>query len=401
MITPVVALLLLAAPPPPATVAALGCKDTRCQLVAHPASTAGTVWEVTRVGLRREGDTACHEDLKEWWLVKRDGQSQKLLTICNDGYGASGVGEDTVELKGTTFTHSRSGGSAWRWSQATLLELDPLRVVSEETTSFHASMPNLESSTAWSWPLLRGTWSASVPPCEPDETPDFETERPLEVRGSLIPQVTLPEAFRGGDWKTTALGDCSAAAGFVTFGAQAGAGDASLRVVTDLQAQRRELYVEVRDDVFVEKAADKTRWTTADHLELWLASAADPWQACSGRKGGLQWGVTLDGDVHSAFGGPKPSTLGVEVARAEGVVRFKLLLPVFESWYRIAVVYSDSDDGRHQKALLATSQLKFASEVTFSPWQVVQPAVAVCEEEAGVLKPMTRRVLTPGEAVIE
>jgi hypothetical protein len=57
----------------------------------------------------------------EVWLLSdgtRGVAREKLLgEACNDGYGASGVGEDTFTFdeKGT-FAHSRYGGSAWRWS---------------------------------------------------------------------------------------------------------------------------------------------------------------------------------------------------------------------------------------------------------------------------------------------
>ncbi|MFT3711350.1 MAG: hypothetical protein QM817_27270 [Archangium sp.] len=382
-----VAMSLAAPPPPPLPVPleALQCKTRKCKVSKEKSG----VWKVTLPAVKEVNGSTCREPPEEWWFVGADGAGQLLLSVCNDGYGASGVGEDDINIDATTFKHSRYGGSAWRWTSDTTLGLSPLRVVSEHSQSFHATMPNFTSETSWNWDAFSGESSADVPPCNEQGEPNTEAD-PVTFKARLIPSVQTPAAFLSGGWKATSLGTCSAPASFVTFGKQTGANDASLKAVLS----GNELFVEVRDDVFVETAA---KWTLADHVELWLANESDPWSACATKKAGEQWGLALDGSVNAGFGSPKP--LKVEVAKSEGVVRFHVTLLAAPN--QISVVYSDTDDGKKQKALLATSALKFAAVSSFGATRNVQPRDAVCEVVDGALAPKRTRVFDAKTAVIE
>jgi hypothetical protein len=68
----------------------------------------------------------------EHWLLRTRGHSiveqREILRLCNDGYGASGVGQDTILVEPNLFTHRQSGGSGWRWEHVRALELSPLRM---------------------------------------------------------------------------------------------------------------------------------------------------------------------------------------------------------------------------------------------------------------------------------
>lgn len=46
----------------------------------------------------------------EWWLVEARPPAQRLLKLCNDGYGAAGIGEDHVTVGANRFTHAQLGG---------------------------------------------------------------------------------------------------------------------------------------------------------------------------------------------------------------------------------------------------------------------------------------------------
>ncbi|MFO0598773.1 MAG: hypothetical protein U0228_25935 [Myxococcaceae bacterium] len=383
MLSFLVAFALAAPPSPAAPLEALRCKTRKCKVTRE-----NSVWKVTLPGVKEVDGVTCHEPPQEWWYVGADGTGQLLLAVCNDGYGASGVGEDDVKVDAKTFTHSRYGGSAWRWTSETVVGLSPLRVVSESSQSFHTSMPNCMSTTSWSWDTFSGTTQDDVPACTEQGGPDGEGD-PVTTRSTLVPSLQLPEEYLAGDWKRIALGDCSAPASFVTFGKQTGAGDASLRAVVS----GTELFLEVRDDVFVEKAA---KWTLADHVELWLADLGDPWTTCAATKGGQQWGLALDGTVNAGFGAPRP--LKVEVARGDGLVRFHVTLPAAPQ--RLTVVYSDTDDGKKQKALLATSALKFGLVTTLGAVRLMQPEDAVCEVLHDALTPKRTRVLQPSTPLI-
>jgi hypothetical protein len=393
-------MVVLTGAPPKAAVSEFGCPPGKCAFVEHRAGSAGSVWQVTRLGVRRVDGVTCDEDAQDWWFAPADAAKprQKLVTLCNNGYGAAGVGEDELEVKGTTFTLSRSGGSAWRWNSTSVVQLAPtVALEREDRSSFHASAPSLTSSSSWSWARFEGRWSDDVARCLEDGTPDLETREPVRVRGTLLPQLTLPETFRSGGWKTASLGDCSTTASFVTFGKQSGPRDASLRAVMHAAGEQSlELYLEVSDDAFVVTAA---KWPRADHVELWLSDSTDPWERCAGKKGGVQWGLALDGTVNAGYGaeGQRPPT--VEVARADGLARLKVTVPG-GPWSRMALVYSDSDDGQKQKALLSTSTLTFASEVSFGPWQAIAPTEATCTLDGDALRPTSTRAFTPGVPVL-
>ena len=378
------AALIVTSAVPDATLQAINCKARKCKVTQEKS-----VWKVT---LPKPKDSPCAEAPVEWWFVSPEGKGQLLLTVCNDGYGASGVGDDTITVddKTNTFTHSRYGGSAWRWTSETKVGLVPLRVISESNETFHATAPNVVSSSSWNWDAFSGKWAADVAPCSGEGEPNPEGEA-QKVEATLIPSVKLPAPFVAGGWKTTGLAGCSAPGSFVTFGKQTGSNDASLRVV----ASGPELFVAVRDDVFVERAA---KWTLADHVELWLADEPDPWMTCASQRGGEQWGLALDGTTNAGHGSPK-SAPKVEVARGEGVVRLRVTFA--EAPKRVTVVYSDTDDGKKQKSLVATSKLKFATVATFGQLKTLPESQAECVVEGEALVPRVVRAYQPEKAVIE
>lgn len=395
MLLAALAAFVVNAAPPEAVVTAVDCKARKCRLSKQKSVDGGEVWKAT---LPKKKDDDCREPPEEYWFVPTTGTAQLLLEVCNNGYGASGVGEDSIEISSKQFKHSRYGGSAWRWTGETVIGLSPLRVQSDNSTSFHAAMPNMQKEQSWNWDTFSGSAKDTVPLCNKDGEPDQENEDGKEFKSTLLPSVELPEAFRKDGWKTTELGDCSAVASFVTFGKQSAKSDASMKVIGHFPNDKSaELYVEVRDDVFVEQAS---KWTLADHVELWIGETSGAWEACAGKKAGSQWALMLDGKVNAGFGNPKPNAVSFEVAKADGVVRMKIVAPL--EWSQMtALVYSDSDDGKKQKALLATSQLKFADMVSFSHWKRVVAKEAVCEVDGGALKPKITRVFAPKTALIE
>lgn len=64
-------------------------------------------------------DDGCRNDSgrdggTEYWIFNGKEPPIRLLDLCNDGYGASGVGEDQVEIENNRLTHTQYGGSSWR-----------------------------------------------------------------------------------------------------------------------------------------------------------------------------------------------------------------------------------------------------------------------------------------------
>src|SRR4030042_2845730 len=99
------------------------CRNrTPCRLVAsHPAGVGRSVFEIALHD--RKDENWKHPDPKcapyEYWLAHhsddRGSRVQLLAALCNDGYGARGMGEDRVEIDDNRFTLAQIGGSAWMW----------------------------------------------------------------------------------------------------------------------------------------------------------------------------------------------------------------------------------------------------------------------------------------------
>ena len=177
--------------------------------------------------------------------------------------------------------------------------------------------------------------------------------------------------------------------------------DSSFRAVMTTD---RTLFIEISDDRFVGPSAD---WVNEDHLEIWLSNEEGPESGKCFEKDHtpdlVQYGIRLiDGTVFPAFGHPKEPLM---VERAEDtdaddkpVVRLKIKLPEFKA---ITVVYSDSDDGKAQKRLIATSPLKFGKRLTLGGVYEINPKDATCAVKDGKLEPvMTPKVYKWDEPVI-
>lgn len=350
----------------------------------------------------------------EFHLVVRDKgrfESRQLLSqACNDGHGTAGIGEDLIEVdpRDRTFTHTQSGGSNWRGDHSITVGLAPLRIARVETSSYWAGDADGSwQSLEWNWDLFTGdkTWPVAdctkpsgVPPAVrrpaardggsgPAPAPPAQSHN--KVRALLIPRVSLPAAFVRDGWRTMSPGNCSAlidgaSHGFVLYGKPGKATDTSMRVVL---SREDVLFVEVRDDRWVEGAGS---WTNEDRLEVWMGegSVSGYGQHCGAQTtGARQWGIRVaDGMVFPGVGSPAGLS-GVESARAGRVTRLKIPLSVERAagLGRLTVVYGDSDDGKRQKRLIATSQLESGRGETLGDLWEVEPAQAICAEKGKAL----------------
>ena len=71
----------------------------------------------------------------EYWLL--GAKPLQLLALCNDGYGAAGVGEDTVTFGNNRMIHEQEGGSAWRWTSTEAFSLSPFKILSAQSCSYN------------------------------------------------------------------------------------------------------------------------------------------------------------------------------------------------------------------------------------------------------------------------
>lgn len=322
----------------------------------------------------------------EWWLVRANKPAQLLLSVCDDHQGA--VHEETVVVGKNRLQYTQSGERRDdRWSNTRTLRLSPLRLSSntERTTwdSPSTGQPKVDS-TQWDLELLRGEVIRAPSECQPGETSLGERTLPY------LPQVQVDKSYLEGGWKQvglgTAEGGCNLEAKHVLLGQEqlSGPEDAGLKAV--LVADDT-LLVEVLDDTWTGPSA---RWLNDDHVELWLAPL--PPQQLNGCGGKLtkdqkpvQWGIRIvDGQVFPAFGAPK-QTLQVERAELPGAKGYRLKIKLPMPFLGISVVYSDSDGGKKQEAMKATSPLKFGRPETFNPVYLVYPQEGSCTVKDGKL----------------
>jgi hypothetical protein len=352
--------------------------------------------------------------IREWQL---------LSEACNNGYGAAGVGEDaiSVDAKEKTFTHSRSGGSAWRWGNDITVGLDPLRVVSAGTSSFWTLDEDGTSESAdWNYDTLQGHESWSIPDCEGRRkeeearnrdggagSDNFPSSKSYEA--AIIPRVQLPAAFVQEGWRTIGLGDCGALVdgdehGYAIYGGKGKAADAAMRVVASKDGGV--LFVEVSDDHWTTTGKS---WVKEDHIELWLAppGPSGTQSMCGGPPTpdpSRQWGIRIsDGQVFPAFGAPAPLA-GVEVVRSGRTARARI--PAGD-WLKgdgasntVTLVYSDSDDGLRQKRLIATSQIERGQEMSLGHLRDIDPQETTCVIAGKALRiSRARLTLSPNAAI--
>ncbi|HEX8700869.1 MAG TPA: hypothetical protein VF815_18635, partial [Myxococcaceae bacterium] len=294
------------------------------------------------------------------------------------------------------FTHTRSGGSNWRWTNKVVAKLSPLTLISQESSSSHTSSP--ESSQVrfnygtFESHVMREAVDCKVP--EGEATGDSPT---MVLESRLLPQVTVPADFLAEGWKRTGLGRCSAEASFVLLGKAQGGKDARLNAVL---VQDDLLFVEVVDDTWTGPGA---KWLADDHVELWLfpevPESADPCGRAGKDVGLVQWAIRIaDGQVFPAYGDPKPP-LKAEVVREPGRARLKVKLP--PDLRSLTAVYSDSDAGKKQELLVATSALKFGRAATLSAVRSLSPTEASCQVKGTELVPVPAELRPPeGEAAL-
>lgn len=409
------------APPPALTVHDVTCGVRKpCKIVETQA--AGTVSgkDLSVVKLARfetsVGEFSEREpgacDRFEHWLVVHEGgvvkQGTLLEVICNDGYGASGVGDDAIEVGPDSWRHAQNGGSAWRWDTTMELGLSPLRRRYEESASYWNVDLHFRRES-FSWDAFQGRVAWFTPPCgKEDARPEGEAEiggalepPPRYARAwEVIPRVVLDPAFAKDGFRTTRLGRCSARLdaggkrGFLLHGSTTSAADAEMRVVA---ASTGELFVEIRDDV---PTGPTARWLVDDHLEVWTAAKEPPEFGghCyeEGAEKPRQWVIRLaDGKVFPGAGKPDPKAIGVarEVLEGGRLVRMKLTLP--EASRALTLVFGDGDDGKRQKTRLATSKLLPADPASLGVVRAFAREDVTCAVEGGKLEPIVRAPYTP------
>ncbi len=385
------------------------CQDRpACRIVETlDAGTAadGAALAVLHVALGADNQPAdaegrqCRPYPEDYWLrqVGRDGKTayRRLFSFCNDGYGASGVGEDAVTVGPNRITLDRVGGSAWRWEIGASYQLVPEQPLLRREASYHTLGGGcLETETDFQAPRQRG-W---LNPPLAEESPDEDAIVGCDRESAAGRFVAIPQLGRGGELVTmleqqlAGLGSCALAlkatdtgeSGFVVHG---GPDPQARTEVKLLLLTATTLLAQVRDPG--RTPAISSSWINDDRLELWLGPTLyEGWPSADRKKQLYQFGIRLaDGAVFAGYG--KPARLPAVRRWQRGDARL-LLVDWSDAGLEsnsVTVVYGQGD-GRRQGRMLATSNLKYGNPDTLSQfWEFP----ATCELRDGLLQTGTVR----------
>lgn len=333
----------------------------------------------------------------EYWFVRPtlihndtpETQPALLSRACGGSDPNSVTDGDKVTIEPGRFTSSVGSSSGVIYSTERTVELPSLQII-ESTDGFWARNRNDFYSNTWNWQKMAGQNSGFDPHCE-NETGDYGSSEHGVPNFNYQPIIMakLPAAFRKDHWKSTSLASCSTTVtslgnkartldtgyldtGYVTYGKTGNAKDASFKVV---MASPTELYVEVTDPTLVHDAKNILH---TDHLEIWMRKAI----VCpKPKKTSLfQWGITLDGKVHNFYGKhPQSPTAKTSIRKNKAgphTIRFKITIP--DDYEGLTIVYSDSDDGKSQKRLIATSDVKYRDQFSVGAVKNIAPERGTC-----------------------
>lgn len=350
---------------PGATVTSAGPSDgaspcdgePRCVVVARTA--AGTdaagvpllVVETSR-GLRSvetgepTDDPAERSCERHEYHLERAGTFEPVLSLCNDGYGASGVGEDTVTIAANRLVHDQYGGSSWRWATHTEEQLAPRRLLVTSLIGYWNLGPNAEERR-FDVGAFEGRVSWYSPACGSEDAESGEMREVPEAQRRayvIVPIVALDPRFDPETMPVRSCGtrvDATSARSFLTFGARGDADDAWLEV---LATREHELIVLVHDDRFV-AAADRLAVHVGPSASGYAAHCLEPTNEHRSVVFDASSGAVIEGDA---------TAIGARTGSAPGgrFVRFSV-----PEGGAVTLAYTDADE-RGTERTFATSALE-------------------------------------------
>ena len=329
----------------------------------------------------------CRPHAEEYWLLASDQAPVRLLELCNDGYGAAGLGEDVVTVSDNRLSHVQHGGSNWRWSQSREFQLSPLRLLREGEQGYWTVGLN-ESDAHWDWHRFSGETRWWSPPCD---TPEAQPDDSGQSAYAFHPIPMLhPEAVGAAGTDVT-LGTCAleigpnAGTGYAIWG-DAGAvfpDGGWMRVAMIAPDQ---LLVSVGQRGW---ATGADSWLHDDHLELWLGPRRTYFDHCiEDDEAPRQWAIMMaDGRVVPAFGDPaEPPQVVSRTVRSDAdaeIVSFRIALP--EAPENLSVVFSKGDGRGSQLWMVATSRLQFGDAATLGQLRSIDAGAVQCVVRDGWL----------------
>lgn len=310
-----------------------------------------------------------------WLLRSRDGvveSKEEIITLFKESecsYGVAG-GEEWLTLEGPLLSFGIYGGSAWRWGSSKTWWLSPVltKIRETEDSYWHIDLKSFSVDHDVENQIRHVSWftpyAGEKKGCSEEEVINepcyFFDEIPLAQASGALTRFLRVDSSGKGSMQT---------GGFVIHGEPAKPSDAAFKVAAIAPDT---LVIEIEDDVL---QSTNPSWIKNDHLEIWAdqnkgfyhykhqlyRDGSPEAQKASTNdvvvKKPVQWGIDLAGKVFAGFGTPKIAPK-VEVSGK----RFKITLPFTPA--HLTVVYSDTDDGKSQERLLATSKLIFGEALS-------------------------------------
>ena len=349
----------------------------------------------------------------EYWLLDASASPQLLLKLCNDGYGAAGIGEDKVTVGSNRLVHWRAGGSAWRWESTVTYTLAPWRAVGERDCSFNDLSADNGTATDIDYLTMRSRsiakdasypWGKSVgcPQWPPGALQRF-TPQPgpglLGAYGILVP--VLDGADQPANIPTgTTIGDCGApmstagANGFVVFGTPAPPEKgADVRV---LALSLSSLLIQVFDPLAESGGGAAPRsWIDLPHVEIWIGHDTDQRHTRLPLSNVSQTAVDLSGNVYAGAGRKDmPSGPGAGGRATAAIDRSVWMLLKWADDTQLlggaAIVYSQARAGPSRHGLVANTSIinnrpLYLPDIVSLPNGSIEPSPGRCRIDNGRL----------------
>lgn len=321
--------------------------EARCTVVGRTAAGRDAedvplfVVEINRgryayeTGTPTEDPDAAACELREFWL-ERASVYELTLTLCNDGYGASGVGEDGITVGENRLVHDQYGGSAWRWSAHRVFQLYPRRELRADDQGFWAVGRNVEQRT-FDFATFQGRVDWYAPVCGPEENEgggEIGVLPPGRVRSYLVLPILQVDAAV--DPARHDLGPCatrldgSEGRSFLLEGAPGSPDDAWLEL---LAAASGEVTVVIHDDAFV-PGGDRLTIHVAEATPTYFDACLDPTTAYRTYVYDAATLEVLEGE---------PSEAGIRAGVARSLRFVRLPLGVEPGGGGLTVAYTDAD----------------------------------------------------------
>jgi hypothetical protein len=393
------------APPPAPAPAALnpddfcrgrqGCRLLWSQPVGHDANNRDMILsEITipqaadAIACHRPQDTRFGEFLnkveQEIWLTVQNGmltERRKLLSFCNNGYGAKPSGEDRLDITDNRLVHRRFGGGEYRWMTGETYRLPEFDIIQKWGCSTDADQggggihlydyTNGAFRTGWSDKAAAEEEAGDhLVDCAPLNVEQAKTR----YKGLPVKQVQSFLGIKLGDVKQ--LGNCATVMttapgphqGYVVYGQPDNAA-AELRM---LRVNDDRLWVDVRDEG--RSFHSSTNWRNDDRLEIWWLEQALLDKSGQPRRRALRQFFVRLADLRVFPGAGYEKLKLPEVERRESEARPNILSLVIR-WpmeqfpaNRMTVAYARSSEaGDATKVIWATSTLKAGDPYSLGP----------------------------------